>query len=279
MGQTRGRVALKRETYDKLIEAYRVRPGVIQSAAALAACSWQLAKRVYSGPPFKHYPWAIPAVMLFEEERAIAHARAREEEHERIRAEERRRVAQFEQAREAQIETLKQENLLLKGARSDVLQTVALVAELGPAMRHLVKIINDACAPGPAGQAPSIDVTKAMSLLGRHALIMQRAVGAASSILDQGKVNRGEPTSILGIKPVSGPTSYDDALAELGEVEELMARAREMGAPLRLVESTGQEVPLGAGAPAGAAKPTGRPFQAGVKQAPHPGAPAAGTRG
>lgn len=248
MKSTRGRVALQRETYDKLIQAFRAEPGAINQAARLASCSWQLAKRVWSGPRFKHYDWAIPATELFEEERAVAMARAREADLERVRQEERRRAAEFDAAREQQIETLKQENLILKGARGDVLQAVALAAELGPAMRNLAKVVNEACKLGPNGEPPQVSAKDAMSILGRHALIMQRAVGAAGAVLDQGKVNRGEPTSILGLKSVSSPANYEDALAELEEMEELLVRARDKGIRPRLVQATGEPVPpLGKG--------------------------------
>jgi hypothetical protein len=226
MGKTRGRVALTRDTYEKAIASYRLYPGAITKAADQASCTWELAKRLWAGPRYAHYPWAIPAQELFEEERAIAMARAQEETRQRAIAEERRRVQEFDAAREEQIETLKQENLILKGARGDVLQALAVAADLAPAMRELSRVVKEACKPQPNGAPPAISAKDAMSLIGRHALIMQRAVAAASTVLDQGKVTRGEPTSILGIKPVAGPSSYEDAIAELEEAGELLERAR-----------------------------------------------------
>lgn len=244
MGKTRGRVPLTRDTYEKLIAFFRISPGATVQAARASGCSWQLAKRVWSGPEFHDYTWAIPASMLFEEERAIAMARVQEETRARAVADERARVAQFDAARDEQIETLKQEGLVLKGARGDVLTALALVADMAPAMRELARVVKDACKPGANGAPPAISAKDAMSLLGRHALIMQRAVAAASTVLEQGKVNRGEPTSILGIKPMQGPQNYDDAIAELEQAGELLERARTLGtARPVLLPAHGEEAP------------------------------------
>jgi hypothetical protein len=244
MGKTRGRIPLSRDTYEKLIAFYRDHPGATVQAGRAASCSWQLAKRVWSGPPFVDYTWAVPAIMLFDEEKTIAMARAREAELERVRAEERRRVETFNAAREEEIEALKQENLILKGARGDVLQALALAADLAPAMKQLSTIIKDACKPQANGAPPAISAKDAMSLMGRHALIMQRAVAAASTVLDQGKVTRGEPTSILGIKPVAAPQSYEDAIAELEQAGELLEHARQLGAASpRVIDTEAEDAP------------------------------------
>src|SRR6185436_2609461 len=242
MGKTRGRVAFARETYEKLIASYRAEPGAISKAAAASGCAWELAKRAWSGPRWAQYPWAIPAQELFEEERAIAMARAQEDTRRRAVEEERRRAAQFDAAREEQIEALRQENLILKGARGDVLQALALAADLAPAMKELGRVIKDACKPDPVTGVAKVGLKDAMSLLGRHALIMQRAVAAASTVLDQGKVTRGEPTAILGLRPVKGPSNYDDAISELEEAGELLERYRQLGTTPRVLPAHGEAV-------------------------------------
>jgi hypothetical protein len=160
---------------------------------------------------------------VLEDDMLAARAAARE-------AERQRQVtidAERDGKRRAFIEGKSQEEQVLKVARNDVLSALVIAAELVPAMRALSKVIQAAAQP-PDGSPPTISAKDAMGLMVRHSLMMQRAVAASAQVLDLSRLDRGEPTSIIGIGPA--PTlSYEDALVELEEASELLTVVRARG--------------------------------------------------
>lgn len=205
-----------RETYAKLLEAFRERPGAIAFASRAALCDRRTAARTWDGAPRKQEPWAIPIRQVLADEHTAAMARTREAELARRDRERAEQESTATKAREEHTEQLAAERQLLKLARNDVLAALAIAAEMAPSMRTLAAVVAHAAKRGEDGSLPDITPSQAMTLLSRHATIMQKAVGAADTVLALSRLDRGEATSIVGLQAVQGPElTYEEALAEL----------------------------------------------------------------
>lgn len=222
-----GRRPLTRDLYDKLLIAYRDQPGNHTEAARRALCTRQFAKRVYAGPPYPVYPWAVPIEIVLREEAEAARAQARTlaqrqaEEAEAVR----------EKARTEAIEAQAQERQMLKAARGDVLAALLVAAEIVPAMRSVAKSIAKACEPKADGSPPDIPPQIAMQLLTRHATLIQKAVGAAEAVIQLSRLDRGAST--VNVAPaLADDLSLDQALEELEALEETLGAARARGLAL-----------------------------------------------
>jgi hypothetical protein len=223
-----GRRPLTRETYEKLLSAYREHPANANHAATAARCSWQLARRAWSGPPYRDYPWATPIKQLLDDERRAGLARAHELQRQRARDEAELADAEHQRAREAAIEARAQEQQALKLARGDVLSSLALAAELVPSMRQLTRVVQAACAPKADGSPPDISPVMAMGLLGKHAALMAKAVSATETVIELSRLERGQPTAIVGMQPQPALT-YEQAVEELEEASELLKALKARG--------------------------------------------------
>lgn len=238
-GKTRGRRALTRDIYETLLAAFREAPGAFAASARRAGVDPRTAKRLWKGPPLLDYPWARPIRLVLEEERLEALARARDEERRAIEAS----IAEREKGRAAAIEVRAQEEQVSKLARGNVIAALGMAAELVPAMRALSRVIQDAAKPGPNGEPPAIRPGDAMHLLSRHSTMLTKAVNAAQQVLDLGRLDRGEPTAIVGVAggfPDGRALSYEEALLELEESERLLGDARRRG--LALEAGDGEEL-------------------------------------
>lgn len=117
-------------------------------------------------------------------------------------------------------EAMQAEKDMLKVARKDVLSALVIAAELTPAMRMLARVINAACEPKEGETLPAIAPANAMALLVRHALIVQRAIGATEAIVQLSRLDRGETTANVGVG-IATEMTLEDALAELSALGEL----------------------------------------------------------
>lgn len=232
-----GRRALTREMYELMLASYRDYPENHTRAAAQALCTDRLARRCWLGPPYRDYPWARPIREVIEEERQQAMLALREAELRAVRekalSEARAREERARAASEANVEAIKQETAIIRAARADALACLSYAAELVPAMRQFANIVKQAAAPKPDGSPPDITARQAMDFLQRHGLLMLRGVHAAQMVLDQGRLDRGDPTTIVAGAPMEKSMSYEEALEELQEAEQVLARARARGAPVR----------------------------------------------
>jgi hypothetical protein len=228
--KTLGRRKLTRGTYDALVEGFRVAPGNASNAARTAACDRRMAARAWASG-WRDYPWARPIRDVLADEardaRALAARLAREEA---TRAE-----ADREKARRESVEALAQEQQILKAARNDVLAVLVLGAELVPAMRSLAKVVAQACLPGPGGEPPDVSPSAAMGLLTRHASLVSKGVGAAETILQLSRLDRGASTANVAVAVTGVPEDMttEAALAELEQVEAVLLEARARAALAR----------------------------------------------
>lgn len=212
---SQGRRALTQDFYEKALALYRETPGACAEVARRLPCSRQLAKRLWAGPPYPVYPWARPISLVIEDERRAARARQLDLARQAQEAD----AAEREKARMSHIDSLAQEAQMMKVARGDTLAALALAAELTPAMRQLARVIVEAAKPKPDGAPPDISAVQAMALLSRHTQLIQRAVGAAETLVQLGRLERGQSTANVGVGGFSSELSFEEALEELTAVE------------------------------------------------------------
>lgn len=216
-----GRRAVTREFYDSLVIAYRDAPGNASYASRRALCDRRMAKRGWDlGWP--QYPWAKPISLVLKEESEAAQAQVRAAH---VRAQE-DADAQRDLARQESIEARKQEQQMLKAARSDVLAALVLAAELVPSMREIKHIIAEQLAPDPVtGKRPRIPLQLAMGLLTRHATLVQKAVGAAEAVIQLSRLERGASTVNVGVGVPDEELSEDQILEEMEACQQVLERA------------------------------------------------------
>lgn len=205
-----GRRPLTQELYETLTQAYRESPGNASYAAQRALCDRRLAKRLWDGPAYKDYPWARRIKEVLTAEKLEAQQRAMAASRHAMEAAE----AGREKARREAEEARGQERQMLRAARGDVLAALAIAAELVPAMRVVARSIAEAVKPKPDGSPPDIPPLTAMTLLSRHAQLVQRAIGATEAVVQLSRLERG---TLAGAADKEAPEdmSLADALEEL----------------------------------------------------------------
>lgn len=216
-----GRRPLTKELYETLVIAFRESPGNGAYAARRALCDPRMARRLWDGKPYKDYPWAKSIKALLDAEKLEAQQRAIEANRRAMEAAE----ADREKARREGEEARNQERQILRVARGDVLQALALAAELVPAMRNVGKSIAKACELQPDGSPPDIAPKLAMDLLQRHALLVQRAVGAAEAVIQLSRTERGADAPVAA-NAVKEEMTLEEALNELEALPDVMRAGR-----------------------------------------------------
>lgn len=227
--------ALSRETYEKLVEAFRQTPGSYSLAARAASCDPRTAKRCWLGPAYPKWPWALPIKALLEEEAAEAARQKRDADRAAAQARAEAQAAALERERRERQDALDEEKKLLRVARGDVLSALAIAAELVPAMRSVAKAVAAACQPDAAGNPPQIPPATAMGLLVRHGQMIQKAVGAAEVLVQLARTERGEANLNVAVAGVT--LTEEEALAELEAIQEVLAAKNPRPA---LVEANGE---------------------------------------
>lgn len=213
-----GWARITQNLYDKLTDAYREHPAEHLLASRRSLCQRATAKKAwFLGWPQKGFR---PIQTIIQEERQAAAASARDAA--KRQADEATSVR--EKARLENIEVLAQERQMLKAARSDVLASLVIAAEVVPAMRQVARAIAKSCEPGPDGSPPAIPPGTAMQLLTRHAQLIQRAVGAAEAVITLSRLDRGAATAHIQL--TAEDLSLEQAVEELESLEETLAAVR-----------------------------------------------------
>ena len=205
-----------------LLIAFREAPGNASYAARRALCDRRLAKRCYEGPPFKDYPWAKRIKDVLEAEKLENQQRALEANRRAMEAQD----AEREKARQELAESANQERQILRVARGDVLASLAIAAELVPAMRVVARAVAEACKPDPVTGVLALRPDVAMQLLTRHATLIQRGIGAAEAVIQLSRLERGASTANVDVRSVEEDMSLDDALSELEAVDGVLNAGR-----------------------------------------------------
>lgn len=220
-----GRRPYTREFYDSLVQGFREAPGNATHAARRALCERRAAKHAWD-KGWPAYPWAQPIKKVLESEAIAAKAEVRKAEIARGEQAEADRALAAQEA----IEARKQEQQMLKAARADVVAALVLAAELVQPMKQVALAVAEACkSPGVGSNGkplpPALAPALAMSLLTRHATLIQKAVGAAEAVIQLSRLDRGASTVNVGLT-VEEDLAPEAIAEEMEAIVEVLADLR-----------------------------------------------------
>ncbi len=212
--------AVTHELYDAMLQAFRELPGNATAAARRVGCDQRMAMRGWQRGWTPRIPWARAMKLVLEEEREAARAYQRklEEDARNHTAQER------ERARQDSIAALAQEGQMIKAGRITVLNGLATIASMLPAIKAIADKLSSDVAQGLI-PAPIVS----MRLLRDFSTVVGRLVLASQQLVQAERESKGEPSKIIGLVDATGGMNVEEALAEIKEVTELYALAKERG--------------------------------------------------
>lgn len=215
--------------YDKLLSAFRLCPGNYSRAAKRSGCDVRTAKRAWLRGWVKQgtdrYDWARPIrdVLAVEKLNAADEARTAQERA-KLAAEKERERKRLEQEK-----VIEEEQQMLRAARGDVLSVLGMALELVPVMREFSAILKESVAKDSSGKrVKDISPATAMNILTRHAMIVQKGVGATEAIIQLSRLDRGASTvNVAAVREdPAEQLTYKDALEELEALQDVLQGAR-----------------------------------------------------
>lgn len=213
------------ETYNKLVESFRKKPGNITQAAQFAGCKWETAKRAWAGPAWRFRP-DMPPIRAFLEGEDKLQREARE-------AEEARAAAEVEAARrrkeELRQEAQKAEENILRLARSTTLQGIGGLAQMAKGVGLLSKRIGDQLETGldAQGNPLNIDPLNAINLIRQFGTTLNRFTDAAQALIAIERLREGLPTDLVGVT-VTHDVTLGQVEESLGDAARALDRARRL---------------------------------------------------
>ncbi len=218
-----------RATYNKLLEGYRDKPGNYMAAGRFAGVDARTARKVWHKGWLALGSWGRPIseVITEEREKALA-AQAERAQRDKAEAEEERARAGAESVK------VRTEEEYIKGkCRAVIRDQLALVSDLTKAGAAFArKVLTEACEEQilPSGEKiwvprdPNLikgGVRDAMLNLDRLTKISGRTLEIAAQVLEQGRLDRGEPGTILGVQVMPDLTP-DEALVVIEEQDAVL---------------------------------------------------------
>lgn len=262
--------------WDRLIEAFRQRPGNASAAARHADVDPRTARRAWA----EGIHWMkkdkfrkpIRETLLEEQEQARARlamaedlkAKTLAEETARLEAE--RKSVVTARAADDRAETRVQESQLARLCRGSTIGLAASLAKMSKGVVDLADRLKEtldavAQATNPDGSARSLTLSEAkaaVGIVGRYATMCKQANEAARNIVETERVLLGEPTAILGVKRIDEVTATE-AEARLQAAQRAFERAKADG--LFLDSPRKVEVDCGPAVDAAPTDPDGNPVQ------------------
>jgi hypothetical protein len=227
------RKKITQDLYDRLMEAFKNKPGNYRHAAQVSGCDQRTAKKAWlAGWTQATTPWAVPIKTTLEGEQQ--------------RAREKLAYAQQEMTRtKAVVEDastqLAEEAKLVRNVRQAASASLGVIALVFPAAQELGKqIVEDVKAGRLKG-----DPTAAMLVLQRFITSAARVASIAEMAQVMERRRLGQPSDVIAIAGLSN----DDALTladmerELKAAANALDRAKELGlAPGQNISSPPQEM-------------------------------------
>lgn len=221
--------------YDALLEAFREQPGVVRAAARKAGVRPETAHRAW------HRGWPDrklrPIKELVEQEMLARRALRAEERDAAAAAEERdakaseaRRAQEVERARLDAAASRKEEALLVRTTRRNLMALAGATAQLTDGSLKLAQSLRTRLLEMAAtGQ---VDVREGVSLIRAIAAATKHGAEAARLVLQMERLLLGEPTEILGLRG-AGDLSLEEHLERIDKAARAGERFKKR---LRLIE-------------------------------------------
>ncbi len=214
---------IKPGQYDRLLSAFRDKPGNIRHAAREAGVAWETSKRMWiKGAADIDL---APIKPLVENEMVQARVLAEREKREKDKttAEDHLRTSFEDQeaARQDAVASRKAESDVVRSNRKNVVTLVAVMARALAGCLKRAKALEKRIV-----DAKDMDLAEEIALLDRMARTVERTTRAAKETMVMERLLLGEPTEIIGLKGV-GDFTEDEAIRELELGAQTAVRMRE----------------------------------------------------
>ena len=205
---------LTKETYERLVDAFRDAPGNFSAAARAVGCDRRMAKRAWT-KGWERHPWARPVEVVLREEHDAARARLSAAH---ANATNHKATAMMEERTEALLSAAQQEEEMMARMRHTILGTLVVVEEIRGAADVLGKIVLDSIREGTFAESLGINAPRgALDLLGKYVQLQERLVRTASEVVKLSASREGRPTAVLGITPVGHVATPEMSVREAKE--------------------------------------------------------------
>lgn len=205
---------LTKETYEKLVDAFRDTPGNFSAAARAVGCDRRMAKRAWT-KGWERHPWARPVEVVLREEHDAARARLSAAH---ASAANHKATAMMEERTEALLSAAQQEEEMMAKMRHTILGTLVVVEEIRGAADVLGKIVLDSIREGTFAESLGINAPRgALDLLSKYVQLQERLVRTASEVVKLSASREGRPTAVLGITPVGHVATPEMSVREAKE--------------------------------------------------------------
>ena len=200
---------ISRNLYERLLTAYRDKPGNHSNAARFGGCDRRMAKRAWERG-WDYAPQFTPIEQALGSEQAEARSlRVQSSAAQYIDAE-----AAASQARQDAVQARVQEGQMVKLARGSSTAVLAQAARALKASNTLVHFLEQ--------ELPNLDgmtAVKALSVLDRISKLASQAQSIAHTTMRMERLHMGEAEATVEINHNVGPLSNEDLLRELREID------------------------------------------------------------
>lgn len=217
--------ALTKQMYNDALDFYRENPGRITACARKLKITVEFARRLWRGPRYRVWPWAIPIQDVLSDKSEQVRA---EQEH--LEEQKRLQIAQeAERARKLAEEAVKFEEQALAVARADIIHGLASLNQLTRGVTRLAREVGAQLEQGvdAKGQPLKVDILKCLAILRGYTTSVKGLTDAAKTMVDLGRVQRDLPTQIVGMELTS--MTLEDAQREVDFASKALERAKALG--------------------------------------------------
>jgi len=215
-------------TYEALVAAFRLAPGVYSRAAKAASTTRPTARNAWENGWEHDHAWAVPIKLKLEREALEARA-ARETATQRARLHD---ETTLRGASDDAVETRTRELQLVKATQGvagiALGQAVAITRAAGPLSKRLVKALEVLADPDD----PITNPKQILQILRDVGRLAKQGGELAELSMKLERLHAGHPGDVAGM----GFASIDDAIDELKRLQEDHALWEASGGALRLVE-------------------------------------------
>lgn len=207
------RIRFTDERAERLLEAYRRRPGVAQAAARAVGCDRRTATKAWN-EGFTHRSvspkYQRPFKDIIEDEQAEARARLQREAVEAhelaVKNEAHRRGVSQEDAIQHLTEERTQEAHLVRNARAATIVLLNTVAQISGGLNKLGGKVKGALEEASKGEIGMREAQSALTLMTKLTTSLRQCNDAGQRAMEMSRLLLGEPQKIIGHAHLEGVT-------------------------------------------------------------------------
>jgi hypothetical protein len=211
------RRVITQEKYNRLLEAFRTRPGKIMYASRVAGVDRRTARRAWS----KGWPTLPPIEQVLDHEREQALIRAQtlaDKAMERVQDER-------EALQKRAIAVTSEEIRVVDRARSNAIKLLEAMASVTRSSELLTKRVAEVLE----ATASEISPATCLKLLEQLARIQKQAIEAGDLVIKMERVRNGSPSELLDEQAKDDDASIEESAGKIARAARALQRARELG--------------------------------------------------